>query len=294
MKTKFMKTTNFIILLATSVAVSFTSCSKKEGCTDPTAENYDPNAEKDNGTCFYKTPTTPVPTKTSGKLTFTFAHHFDGVAVIDHDIHMPSFSYINANNDTLSITRMRYLISDIRLYKSNGDSIMIEGYQLVDLSNSSTLSFAPSTAENIPFDSYTGISFIFGFDSTDNVTSLYPDLNSASWGWPAMMGGGYHFMQMEGKYKHLGNDSSYTYHMGMANNMMMGIFEQNYFKADLGAITITNDASVQIKMDISEWYKNPGVWDLNQYHSSLMGNYNAQILMNSIGSDVFSLGTVVQ
>jgi hypothetical protein len=47
-------------------------------------------------------------------------------------------------------------------------------------------------------------------------------------------------------------------------------------------------------MDISEWYKNPGVWDLNQYHSSLMGNYTAQKLMNSIGRDVFSLGTVVQ
>lgn len=29
------------------------SCKKKEGCTDPTSLNYDPEAEKDNGTCEY-------------------------------------------------------------------------------------------------------------------------------------------------------------------------------------------------------------------------------------------------
>lgn len=285
-----MKTKNLFILIVLFGAIVFSSCSKKEGCTDPSSINYDPNAEKDNGTCLYKVPTTPV--ATSGSLTFTFAHHFAGTTVTSADFNL--FNYVNANDDTLSISKLRYLISDIRLYKSNGDSIMINGYQLVDLSDNTTLTYSPSTAVNIPFDNYTGISFIFGFDSTDNVSSAYPDLNSANWNWPDNMGGGYHYMQMEGYYKEQGNDSSYTYHMGIANKMMMSVFEQNYFKADLGAITITNNATIQIKMDISEWYKNPGTWDLNQYHTSLMGNYNAQILMNTIGKDVFSLGMVVQ
>lgn len=292
MKTKFMKTTNFIILLAISVAVSFTSCSKKEGCTDPTAENYDPNAEKDNGTCLYKTPTTPVPTKTSGKLTFTFAHHFDGTTVTHHDVHAPAFSFINEFGDTLSITKLKYLVSDIRLFKSNGDSILIDGYRLVDLSDENTQTWA--TTVDIPFDSYTNIKFTFGFDSTDNVSNAYADLNSASWNWPAGIGGGYHFMMMEGKYKYQGNDSTYAYHMGTAHNMMTMTNEQNFFVADLGPIAITNDASVQIKMDISEWYKNPYTWSLNAYHSGLMMNYTAQKNMNLNGPTVFSLGVVVQ
>ena len=289
-----MKPRNLFILTALIGVVVLSSCSKKEGCTDPSAVNYDPNAEKDNGTCVYKTPNipTPTPTATSGSLTFTFAHHFAGTTVTAADFNL--FNYVNANDDTLSITKLRYLISDIRLYKSNGDSIMIDGYQLVDLTNSATLTYSPTTATNIPFDSYTGISFIFGFDSTDNVSNVYPDLNSASWNWPAMIGGGYHFMQMEGKYREQGNDSTYAYHMGMAYNMMTSTAEQNYFKADLGAITITNNATIQIKMDISEWYKNPSNWDLNQYHSNLMMNYTAQKLMNTIGKDVFSLGVVVQ
>ncbi|MCO6499542.1 MAG: hypothetical protein J5I47_04075 [Vicingus serpentipes] len=45
---------NFIVLLIVT-AISFSSCKKneKEGCTDPTANNYSVLAEKDDGTCEY-------------------------------------------------------------------------------------------------------------------------------------------------------------------------------------------------------------------------------------------------
>ena len=268
----------------------FSSCSKKEGCTDPSSINYDPSAEKDNGTCLYKMATPPI--ATSGSLTFTFAHHFAGIPVTSSDFNL--FNYVNANDDTLSISKLKYLISGIRLYKSNGDSIVIDGHQLVDLSDNSSLIYAPTTATDIPFGSYTGISFIFGLDSVNNISNAYADLNSASWNWPTNIGGGYHFMQMEGKYRELGVDSSYAYHMGTAYDMMMSMPEQNYFKVDLGPITLVNNATIQIKMDISEWYKNPSNWDLNFYHSNLMMDYTAQKLMNTIGKDVFSLGMIVQ
>lgn len=276
-------------LLLTVLSI-LSSCSKKEGCTDPTALNYDANAEKDNGTCVYKTPEVPV--ATSGKLTFKFVHHFDGISVSHTDVHVPAFSFINAFGDTLSLTKLMYLVSDVRLMKSNGDSVLIEGYKLVDLGDETTQTW--ETTLDVPFDNYTSIRFNFGFDSTDNVSNIYTDLNSASWNWPTSIGGGYHFMMMEGKYKFQGNDSTYAYHMGTAHDMMTMTNVQNYFVADLGAISITNNATIQFKMDISEWYKNPYTWSLNDYHSGLMMNYTAQRNMQSNGVGVFSLGTVVQ
>jgi hypothetical protein len=41
-----------VLLLASLVAFSVTSC-KKKGCTDPKADNFDPEAEKEDSSCVY-------------------------------------------------------------------------------------------------------------------------------------------------------------------------------------------------------------------------------------------------
>jgi hypothetical protein len=54
MKMKFTQSTLSTFLVAVlACGLFFTGCKKKEGCTDPTSLNYDPEAEKDNGTCEY-------------------------------------------------------------------------------------------------------------------------------------------------------------------------------------------------------------------------------------------------
>ena len=60
------------------------------------------------------------------------------------------------------------------------------------------------------------------------------------------------------------------------------------------SFTLSNDATIEIKMNIAEWFKTPNTWDLNTYNMMLMPNYNAQILMNENGKNVFSLGSITQ
>lgn len=45
-----IKKLSYLLLLG-GLVVATSSCKKKEGCTDPNARNYDPDAKKDNGTC---------------------------------------------------------------------------------------------------------------------------------------------------------------------------------------------------------------------------------------------------
>lgn len=56
-----MKTKNLLLVTAITVGLGsvLSSCSKEEGCTDITAENYNPDAEKDDGSCTYADPVTP-------------------------------------------------------------------------------------------------------------------------------------------------------------------------------------------------------------------------------------------
>jgi hypothetical protein len=225
------------------------------------------------------------PVATSGNILFDFTHNWDGDSVTADDFGL--MQYTNANGQQMSISKLRYLISNIVLHKADGSSLPINGYLLVDLSTNATFAFV----SNIPFDTYSSISFTFGFDEANNIDGFYADLNSASWNWPEMLGGGYHFMQVEGMYVDGLVESPYAYHMGTAR-VSPDVFEENYFEVFINGFTSTSDVAVEIKMNIAEWFKNPYTWDLDTYNIDLMSNYDAQILMNENGNSVFSLGNV--
>lgn len=281
---------HYSILFLAFLLIGFGSCRKK-GCTDSAATNYDAKAKKDDGTCTY-----PTGNNIDGyNVTFQFSHNYNGTSVTAANFN--NLSYVNAAGNKHSITRLRYLVSGIRFFKSNGDSIVIDGYQLVDLSDNNSLSF--TTPDQVAAESYTGIAFNFGFIDSDNTTGAYPDLNAANWSWPEMLGGGYHFMQFEGSFIDTNTDTlGFTYHMGTAREITATdtIFHDNHFltKLNNSGFTLSNDAAIEIKMDISEWFKNPYTWDLNTYYNTLMPNYNAQLLMNDNGRSVFSIGTITQ
>ena len=283
-----MKSLSFFIL--TILITVFTSCSKNRGCTDPAANNFDVEAQKDDGSCTYDEVT--VSENMQSSVTFNFTHHFDGIPVTATNFNQ--FNFVTAFGDTINISKLRYLVVGMRLYTTSGDSVMLNDvpYQLLDLTNSSSLSF---TAGKTDFGAFAGLGFSFGFDTTDNAGN-YTDLNSAGWGVPTMMGGGYHNMQLEGKYKLNGNDSVYAYHMiAKKRPTMMAPFEANNISINLPGIALNeNNVVVEIKMNIADWFKNPSTWDLNNMHSSLMGNYTAQDMMQDNGYNVFTLGSISQ
>jgi len=218
----------------------------------------------------------------SSELFIQFNHEWNSAGIDLDDL-----KYVNANGEVISISKFKYLISNFKLHKSNETFVQFSGYMLIDLKNESISVSLP----NVPFDNYTKFSFTFGFDESDNIDGEYNDLNSESWNWPTMLGGGYHFMQFEGKYLDNGNESPFAYHMGTAK-VSEDVFEQNYFEVEFDGFNFTKPSTLNLTMNIAEWFVNPHTWDLNIYSINLMPNYEAQKMMNANGKTVFSLGEI--
>jgi len=200
--------------------------------------------------------------------------------------------YTNKMGQKFNVDRLRYLISDIEFVKADGNSFLIDEYHFVDATIDSTLTFTPNT--KVPSGIYTSIRFKFGFDTTDNIDRAYPELTIANWDWPAMLGGGYHFMQLEGKYEDsTGAEQVYKTHMGTARDMSTTppTFEDNHFmaKPSASSIGITSDFSFDIVMNIEQWYEDPVEWDFHKWNFPVMPIYEAQRALNQNGPSVFSI-----
>ena len=231
-------------------------------------------------------------TISSVNVTMAFSHYWEDMQVTNSDFN--TLNYPNDKGNLLSIERLRYLISDIEFTKTNGETILLEGYNLVDVTNQTNLSFTPY--QKILTGTYSNVSFVFGFVNEKNIDGAYNDLNAVSWNVPLMLGGGYHYMQLDGKFLNSNNESQgYNYHAIRAadNPGPNPTFPQDtFFRVILGAITIAADTEISVAMHIEEWFKNPYSWDLNVYNQMLMPNSEAQILMYQNGQNVFSIDRI--
>ncbi|EDM45521.1 hypothetical protein SCB49_06927 [unidentified eubacterium SCB49] len=224
-------------------------------------------------------------------VTIKFTQSFDDQPVTASEF--SNLDYTNENGEQLSISRLRYLMSDIVLTDVNGIDTVISEYQFVDVGESSgALLEAPIKFEE---GDYT-LSMRFGFSDADNIDAAYPDLNAATWGVPAPLGGGYHYMQMEGVYINSEDvNTNYQFHTIRAaeNPGDDVILTDTSIAVNLGTVSVEGLATtIEVNMNIEEWYKNPNLWDLNDLYTMLMPDHEAQIMMNQNGQNVFTLGDI--
>ena len=219
-------------------------------------------------------------------VTLKFTHNWDGVPVTFSDFN--KFKFTTENGESIRIEKLRYLVSNIKL----GDRT--KNYQLINIGENSGTEIIINHVQLVNHR----LQFTFGFFHPDNIDGIYKDLNSVNFNVPIMLGGGYHFMQFDGKYKDTNNqDSNFNYHVIRAvdrTDSNNSIFEDTSIWFDLGNIEVKNNATIEIKMNIAEWFKNPNTWNLNELNTVLMPNFEAQKMMNANGKSVFSLGEISQ
>ena len=212
-------------------------------------------------------------------ITINFTHTVDGSDLITN-----SMIYTNEAGEDYDIQTLKYLISDITLHAEDGSSLQLDAVHFIDISDESTFSF---TYNDVPNDNYTSISFDMGLDTAKNINNLYINESyHSAMVWPETNGGGYHYMKLEGAYN---NDSTfYNTHTG-------GTMGGDYSFNNVEDISLTvdddlGDVSINVNMEINNWYNSPNQIEFSSYGMGIMMNMMIQmnIQMNGI-TDVFSV-----
>ena len=213
-----------------------------------------------------------------------------------------SLCYENEAGNQFLITEIQWFLSNIELKNEAGDWIMLHQQGLADtldisrvfyidtdIPESQTLHSSP-----VKVGLYTAIRFTFGLDETDNYTGLFRDPPESEMFWPDMLGGGYHYMKLNGKYMNSeGRLAPLAIHLGIGQNEDFTEFYQNYFIVELPIdfnVKVNTENQVDLTMVIDNWFHNPHTIDFNEFGSHIMQNQTAQRLLNGNGKDVFRIG----
>ena len=213
-----------------------------------------------------------------------------------------SLCYENEAGNQFLITEIQWFLSNIELKNEAGDWIMLHQPGLVDtldvsrvyyidtdIPESQTLHSSP-----VKVGHYTAIRFTFGLDETDNQTGLFTDPPESEMFWPEMLGGGYHYMKMNGKYLNAEDRlAPMAIHLGIGQNEDCTEFYQNYFIVELPIefnVKVNTKNQLDLTMVIDNWFRNPNTIDFDEFGSHIMQNQTAQRLLKGNGKDVFRIG----
>ena len=201
-------------------------------------------------------------------------------------VEFDTIRYFNAFGNRYSIIALKYFVSDFVFHRSDGDSISASEIHYVDATDPATLTFIPD--KKVMTGNYSGVSFTFGIESSKNTTGRFLNPPENKMEWPGQMGGGYHYMKLEGKFDSAGLIKNYQAHTGplMGKSYCIRI---NLLSSAFSISTLQTE--IILTLDLNRWWKTPNILDLNTI-SGIMGDESYQRQLQENGADVFTISSI--
>ena len=199
-----------------------------------------------------------------------------------------SLCYHNEAGNTFMITEIQWFLSHMELQDTQGKwNPMGTFYIDTDIPESQTLKM-----DSVPIGHYQALRFTFGLNEEDNLSGLYSDPPESNMFWPEPLGGGYHYMKLNGRYvNEAGELAPLNVHLGIGQNADHSEYYQNYFTVE-GPIDLdvaeNKEHLIRLSMTVDNWFRNPNLYDFNVYGSAIMQNQAAQQALKENGQDVFT------
>ena len=205
-------------------------------------------------------------------------------------VEIETMKYTAEVGHTYSVVNLKYYLSDILLYDTDGMSFAYNQVHLFDIHKAGT---GIIEIPNVPDGAYHSISFVFGLDEDLNVDGgLENTVDNINMEWPIPGDQGYHYMKFEGRYDSLNSGviRSYNVHTGATKG------NQNYLRFNLSfseTEVASNSWLIDLNMDLHEWLHNPYNFDFVG-HERIMMNQDAQETLKANGTNVFTIGSIIE
>lgn len=254
-----------------------------------------------------------------GKIQLSVFYEVEGQELITD-----SLMYFNEAGNNYLITEIQWFISDVKLETADGTEMSFAGsednifYLDTDLPETKLIE-----SENIAENRFSKIIFTFGFDEANNISNRFTNPPESFMFWPEYLGGGYHYMKLNGKWVNEDNLlEPFNFHLGIGqeyneeNKITDSIFRfgkssnyshcegytpllnlkdvtefiHNYFIVEIPVDFEVNQDEItelELVMQVEKWFKEPNVYDHNYWGGAIMQNQNAMAAACENGKNVF-------
>ncbi len=220
------------------------------------------------------------------KLNFSFFVDYDS-------LRLDTCLYRNAAGNLYEVNDVQFFISHVKLETTSGEVVEIadnQGIHYTDIRIPGTLSW--NIADAVPANGYKSVTFVFGLEGAQNATGLFPNPPENNMSWPDLLGGGYHYLKINGRWiDQAGVRQPFNLHTGK-------IADGSGFADNTFAVTLPLDkftvqkgktSSINLQMDVNKWFSDPYTFDFNVFGGSIMQSREAQEVLRANGRDVFSI-----
>jgi len=235
---------------------------------------------------------------TTGKIIFSMNHQVNGLPLKENEL-----IYTNEAGNEYLISEVKYFISDVTFYRHDGSKKVIGDWKDIfyvdeNIQETKTIRFY----DKIQAGTYDSITFVFGISEQKNKSFMFVNPPEVNMFWPEVLGGGYHYMMINGKWKDTtGVTQPFNFHLGIGQlyqgnttnvDSIYG-FVQNYFTVHLPGSGFTmkeqGTLTFNLSMNIEKWFANPQVFDFNYWGGAIMQNQAAMQVIKENGWDVFTI-----
>jgi len=232
-----------------------------------------------------------------GTITLNFLHYNEGSPIL-----FDSLKYTNEAGNQYMVNEIQYFISDVTLKFQDGSSQLLDGWKDIHYVDSDI----PSSHEWKIFDGIltgqlTGLTFTFGINEEKNQSLMFTNPPESFMFWPEYLGGGYHYLKLNGKWKAMDNSiKPFNFHLGIGqiydNEGNITEFIQNYFTVDLPVFSIDikpdSETVITVIMNVENWFRQPETYNHDDWGGDIMQNQNAMIIGVQNGHNVFMIGEI--